>query len=121
MRSGYCTDIDQSNIGADVELVGWANSYRDHGGVIFIDLRDRSGIIQLVCDPSDSQNAHEIASKVRDEFVLRVRGKVRARSEDMINPKLKTGKIEVVVSQLIIENAAAPLPFVIGDERRRRN
>ena len=116
MRSGYCTDIDQSNIGADVELVGWANSYRDHGGVIFIDLRDRSGIIQLVCDPSDSQNAHEIASKVRDEFVLRARGKVRARSEDMINPKLKTGKIEVVVSQLIIENAAAPLPFVIGDE-----
>lgn len=116
MRSGYCTDIDQSNIGVDVELVGWANSYRDHGGVIFIDLRDRSGIIQLVCDPSDSQNAHEIASKVRDEFVLRARGKVRARSEDMINPKLKTGKIEVVVSQLIIENAAAPLPFVIGDE-----
>lgn len=116
MRSGYCTDIDQSNIGADVELVGWANSYRDHGGVIFIDLRDRSGIIQLVCDPSDSQNAHEVASKVRDEFVLRARGKVRARSEDMINPKLKTGKIEVVVSQLIIENAAAPLPFVIGDE-----
>ena len=116
MRSGYCSDISKDSIGKQVELVGWANSYRDHGGVIFIDLRDRSGIIQLVCDPSDSKDAHEVAAKVRDEYVLKARGKVRARSEDMINPKLKTGEIEVVVDELVIENAAAALPFVIGDE-----
>ena len=115
MRSHYCTDLDAQDIGKSVSLCGWANSYRDHGGVIFIDLRDRSGIIQLVCDPADSKSAHEIASKVRDEYVLRAKGKIRARGEGLINPKLKTGEIEVVIDELIIENESAPLPFVIGD------
>lgn len=115
MRSHYCTDLDAQNIGKSVSLCGWANSYRDHGGVIFIDLRDRSGIIQLVCDPADSKSAHEIASKVRDEYVLRAKGKIRARGEGLVNPKLKTGEIEVVIDELIIENESAPLPFVIGD------
>ncbi|MDD5787183.1 aspartate--tRNA ligase, partial [Campylobacter lanienae] len=77
--------------------------------------RDRSGIIQLVCDPADSKSAHEIASKVRDEYVLRAKGKIRARGEGLVNPKLKTGEIEVVIDELIIENESAPLPFVIGD------
>ncbi|WP_261517870.1 aspartate--tRNA ligase [Campylobacter lanienae] len=115
MRSHYCTDLDAQDIGKNVSLCGWANSYRDHGGVIFIDLRDRSGIIQLVCDPADSKSAHEIASKVRDEYVLRAKGKIRARGEGLVNPKLKTGEIEVVIDELIIENESAPLPFVIGD------
>lgn len=115
MRSHYCTDLDAQDIGKSVSLCGWANSYRDHGGVIFIDLRDRSGIIQLVCDPADSKSAHEIASKVRDEYVLRAKGKIRARGEGLVNPKLKTGEIEVVIDELIIENESAPLPFVIGD------
>ncbi|WP_086296340.1 aspartate--tRNA ligase [Campylobacter devanensis] len=115
MRSHYCTDLDAQDIGKSVSLCGWANSYRDHGGVIFIDLRDRSGIIQLVCDPADSKSAHEIASKVRDEYVLRAKGKIRARGEGLINPKLKTGEIEVIIDELIIENESAPLPFVIGD------
>ncbi|MGM9996278.1 aspartate--tRNA ligase [Campylobacter lanienae] len=115
MRSHYCTDLDAQDIGKSVSLCGWANSYRDHGGVIFIDLRDRSGIIQLVCDPADSKSAHEIASKVRDEYVLRAKGKIRARGEGLVNPKLKTGEIEVVINELIIENESAPLPFVIGD------
>ncbi|WP_086301357.1 aspartate--tRNA ligase [Campylobacter devanensis] len=115
MRSHYCTDLDVQDIGKSVSLCGWANSYRDHGGVIFIDLRDRSGIIQLVCDPADSKSAHEIASKVRDEYVLRAKGKIRARGEGLVNPKLKTGEIEVVIDELIIENESAPLPFVIGD------
>lgn len=116
MRSHYCTDLNTTHIGQEVELCGWTNSYRDHGGIIFIDLRDKTGLIQLVCDPADSQEAHDIASKVRDEFVLRAYGKVRARGEGLENPKLATGAIEVVVSRLIVENPSAALPFVINDK-----
>ncbi|MDR2081418.1 MAG: aspartate--tRNA ligase [Campylobacteraceae bacterium] len=115
MRSHYCTHIDENDLGCEVTLCGWVNSYRDHGGVIFIDLRDNTGLIQLVCDPKDSEQAHKIASSVRDEYVLKAVGKVRLRGEGLINPKLKTGKIEVVVKELIIENASEPLPFVISD------
>lgn len=115
MRSHYCTDIDKNSIKDEVILCGWANSYRDHGGVIFIDLRDKSGLIQLVCDPEDSVEAHKVASTVRDEYCLRAYGKVRARGEGLTNPKLKTGEIEVVVDKLIIENASEPIPFSIGD------
>lgn len=116
MRSHYNTDLSTENIGEVVSLCGWANSYRDHGGVIFIDLRDRSGLIQLVCDPKDSQKAHEVASSVRNEFVLIARGKIRARGEGLTNAKLKTGNIEVVVDELIIENESPTPPFEIGDE-----
>ena len=116
MRSHYNTDLSKANIGEEVRLCGWVNSYRDHGGVIFIDLRDRSGLIQLVCDPNDSQKAHEIASSVRNEFVLIAPGKVRPRGEGLINAKLKTGEIEVVVSELIVENESMVPPFAIGDE-----
>ena len=116
MRSHYNTDLSTKNIGEVVSLCGWANSYRDHGGIIFIDLRDRSGLIQLVCDPKDSQKAHQIAESVRNEFVLIARGKVRARGEGLTNPKLKTGEIEVVVDELIIENESPTPPFEIGDE-----
>lgn len=116
MRSHYNTDLSTKNIGEVVSLCGWANSYRDHGGVIFIDLRDRSGLIQLVCDPKDSVKAHEIASSVRNEFVLIAHGKVRARGEGLTNPKLKTGEIEVVVDSLVIENESPTPPFEIGDE-----
>ncbi|EAL53312.1 aspartate--tRNA ligase [Campylobacter upsaliensis] len=116
MRSHYNTDLNKANIGEEVRLCGWVNSYRDHGGVIFIDLRDRSGLIQLVCDPNDSQKAHKIASSVRNEFVLIAHGKVRPRGEGLINAKLKTGEIEVVVSELIVENESMVPPFAIGDE-----
>ena len=115
MRSHYCTDLDVAQIGEVVEVCGWANSHRDHGGVIFIDLRDRSGLVQLVCDPNDSVSAHNVASSVRDEFVLKAKGKVRARGEGLENPRLKTGKIEIVVEELIVENASETVPFVIGD------
>lgn len=116
MRSHYNTDLSTKNIGEVVRLCGWANSYRDHGGIIFIDLRDRSGLIQLVCDPKDSQKAHQIAESVRNEFVLIVRGKVRARGEGLTNAKLKTGEIEVVVDELVIESESPTPPFEIGDE-----
>ena len=116
MRSHYNTDLSAKNIGEVVRLCGWANSYRDHGGIIFIDLRDRSGLIQLVCDPKDSQKAHQIAESVRNEFVLIVHGKVRARGEGLTNAKLKTGEIEVVVDELVIESESPTPPFEIGDE-----
>ncbi|WP_457562878.1 aspartate--tRNA ligase, partial [Caminibacter pacificus] len=98
------------------KLVGWVNSYRDHGGVIFIDLRDRSGIIQIVADPADSKKAHEVAEQVKDEYVIKVKGKVRLRGEGLENPKLKTGKIEVVADEIVIENKSEVLPFQIGDK-----
>ncbi len=117
MRSHYCTEVSEKNIGEIVEVCGWSNNSRDHGGVIFIDLRDKSGLIQLVCDPADSEEAHRTAYKVRDEFVLKAKGKVRFRGEGLENPNLKTGKIEIVVDELIIENASEPVPFVIGDNK----
>ncbi len=117
MRSHYCTDLSEKNVGEEVTLTGWANSYRDHGGIIFIDLRDKTGLIQLTCDPEDSAEAHNVADKVRDEYVLIAKGKVRLRGEGLTNPRLKTGAIEIVVSELIIENKSAPLPFVIGDKK----
>ena len=117
MRSNYCGELNENDIGSDVTLCGWANSYRDHGGVIFIDIRDKSGLVQLVCDPADSKEAHQVANTVRDEFVLIAKGKVRARGEGLENPNMVTGKIEIVVQELIIENKSAPLPFVINDEK----
>ncbi|MFA6195217.1 MAG: aspartate--tRNA ligase [Sulfurimonas sp.] len=116
MRSHYCTDLNETNVGQDVVLMGWANNHRDHGGIVFIDLRDKTGLIQLVCDPADSEQAHKLADSVRDEFVLIAKGKVRFRGEGLVNPRLKTGAIEIVVHELVIENKAAPLPFVIGDK-----
>ena len=115
MRTDYCAELSEKDVGKDVVVCGWANSYRDHGGVIFIDLRDKTGIVQLVCDPADSQEAYKIATRVRDEYVLIAKGKVRLRGEGLENPRLKTGKIEVVVSELVIENESEPLPFMIGD------
>jgi len=116
MRTHYCTDLNEANVGEKVELAGWANSYRDHGGIIFIDLRDKSGLVQLTCDPEDSAEAHKVADSVRDEFVLLAKGTVRLRGEGLTNPRLKTGAIEIVVDELIIENKSAPVPFVIGDK-----
>ncbi|MFA5232805.1 MAG: aspartate--tRNA ligase [Sulfurimonas sp.] len=116
MRSHYCTDLSEANVGQEVVLAGWANSYRDHGGIIFIDLRDKSGLIQLTCDPEDNAAAHKAADGVRDEYVLIAKGVVRHRGEGLVNPRLKTGAIEIIVKELIIENKSAPIPFMIGDK-----
>lgn len=113
LRTHLCSNLDEKNIGESVKLCGWCNTYRDHGGVIFIDLRDKSGIIQLVCDPNSP--AYDSASLVRDEFVLIAEGVVRARGAGLENPKLKTGKIEVVLNSLIIENKSQTPPITIGD------
>ena len=116
MRTHYCTDLSIKHVGEVVTVAGWANSYRDHGGIIFIDVRDKSGLIQLVFDPSDNAEAHKVADGVRDEFVLVATGKIRPRGEGLVNPRLKTGEIELVVDVLVIENKSAPTPFVIGDK-----
>jgi len=115
MRSHYCAEINEMNVGEKVHLIGWVNSYRDHGGVIFIDLRDRSGLIQIVADPADSKEAHAIAEKIKDEYVIKIEGTVRLRGEGLENPKLKTGKIEIIAENLEIENTSEVLPFQIGD------
>lgn len=114
LRTHLCAELGKEHIGLDVQVCGWCNTYRDHGGVVFIDLRDKSGIIQLVCDPSSK--AHALASSVRDEYVLIAKGKVRARGEGLENPKLKTGMIEVLLEDLVIENKSPTPPIAIGDE-----
>ena len=116
MRTHYCTDLSIKNVEEVVTVAGWANSYRDHGGIIFIDLRDKSGLLQLVFDPSDNAEAHKMADGIRDEFVLVATGKIRPRGEGLVNPRLKTGEIELVVEKLVVENKSAPTPFVIGDK-----
>lgn len=113
-RTHLCADIGREHIGQEVRVCGWCNSYRDHGGIVFLDLRDKSGIVQLVCDPNSQ--AHKIASSVRDEFVLMAKGKVRARGEGLENPKLKTGYIEIVLDELVIENKSLTPPIDIGSE-----
>jgi len=117
LRTHYCTEVTEKNIGEVVTVAGWVNSRRDHGGIIFIDLRDRGGLVQLVCDPADNKAAWEVADSVRDEFVLIASGKVRARGEGLENPNLITGKIEIVVDDLTIENRSKPMPFELGDEK----
>ena len=117
MRTHYCTDVTESKIGETVTVAGWVNSRRDHGGIIFIDLRDKSGLVQLVADPSGSADALAIAETVRDEFVLIATGIVRARGEGLENPNLVTGKIEIVLENLVIENRSKPMPFDINDEK----
>lgn len=113
LRTHLCAELNEQNIGDEVSLCGWCNTYRDHGGVVFIDLRDKSGLVQLVCDPASP--SYNLASSVRDEYVLIIKGKVRARGEGLENPKLKTGKIEVVVEKLVIENASKTPPIGIDD------
>jgi len=117
VRTHYCADINENHIGEEVTVAGWVSSRRDHGGVIFIDLRDKDEVVQLVCDPADNADAHKKAEEVRDQFVLIATGKIRARGEGLENPNLKTGKVEIVVDNLVIENRSKPMPFDLGDEK----
>jgi aspartyl-tRNA synthetase len=115
MRSHYCGDLNASFIGQEVELNGWAHRRRDHGGVIFIDLRDREGLVQVVCDPA-SPESFEVAGRVRGEYVLRVKGRVRPRPAGTENPNLATGQVEVLAQHIVILNRAEPPPFQIEDD-----
>jgi aspartyl-tRNA synthetase len=115
-RSCYCAELGKKDAGQKVCLMGWVNSYRDHGGVVFIDLRDRTGLVQVVFNPSFEPATHEKAGMLRNEWVVAVQGEVRARPADGINPKLKTGEIEVWARELKILNRALATPFAIEDE-----
>jgi aspartyl-tRNA synthetase len=117
LRTHLATQLKDVEAGAEVKLAGWVDSHRDHGGVVFIDLRDKSGLIQLVLDPEESGEAHKFGHEIRDEFVLIIKGTIRNRGEGLENPKLETGKIEVVIKELTIENKSKPLPFTLGDEK----
>ena len=117
MRTHYNTSVKENLIGQKVTVAGWVNSRRDHGGIIFIDLRDKSGLVQLVADPQDCKDALVVAETVRDEYVLIATGTVRARGEGLENPNLETGKIEIILENLIIENRSKAMPFDINDEK----
>ena len=113
-RSDYCGELRAADAGREVALWGWVATRRDHGGLIFIDLRDREGIIQLVFNPAHAPAAHEAAGGVRSEYYLAVKGKVVLRSEGTINNELPTGEIEVVVANAEILAASLPPPFPLG-------
>ena len=115
MRTHYCGEIGDTMLGQEVAVCGWVNRRRDHGGVIFIDLRDREGIVQIVANP-DTPAVFAVADRVRGEFVVRVRGEVRLRPEDTENPALKTGRVEIVAAAVEILNVAQTPPLQIDDD-----
>jgi aspartyl-tRNA synthetase len=115
-RSAYCGEPRAISVGKDMILVGWVHSRRDHGGVIFVDLRDRSGICQVVFNPEVDPISHERAKQVRSEDVIAVRGRLSKRSPETLNPELGTGEVELVCKELHLLNASAVPPFPIEDE-----
>jgi len=114
-RTHYCGQLTREDVGREVFLMGWVQSRRDHGGVVFIDLGDREGIVQLVIDPQRSSSAHNEARKIKNEYVIAARGVVNLRPEGTVNPNLKTGELEVMVEELRILNTCRPLPFNLSD------
>ncbi len=115
MRSQYCGLVDESLLGQEVTLCGWVNKRRDHGGVIFIDLRDREGLVQIVFDP-DTPEIFRLAEQVRGEYVLQVDGLVRERPEGTLNAELRSGQVEVLAKQLHVLNAAETPPFQLDED-----
>lgn len=114
MRSHHCGQLRQQDIDVDVELCGWVHRRRDHGGVIFLDVRDHTGIIQVVFDP-DTVEAFSLADQVRNEFVLKIVGRVRARDAAAVNPKMDTGEVEVLGKEITILNASETPPFQLDE------
>jgi aspartyl-tRNA synthetase len=114
MRTHYCGQVDGSLVGQTITVAGWAQRRRDHGGVIFVDLRDREGLLQIVFDP-DRASVFALAERVRNEFVLKVTGLVRARPSGTANANLKSGQVEVLCQQLEILNRSEPLPFQLDE------
>lgn len=111
-----CGEPRLRDVGRELTLAGWAARRRDHGGLVFVDLRDRTGLVQLVINPERSPQAAEVAKEVRNEYVLRARGEVVARSPETVNPKLDTGEVEVHVDELEIVSRSTPLPFQLDEE-----
>ncbi|HUW27322.1 MAG TPA: aspartate--tRNA ligase [Sulfuriferula sp.] len=120
MRTHYCGSVNRTHLDQTITLCGWAHRRRDHGGVIFIDLRDREGTVQVVCDP-DRANTFKIAEDVRSEFVLKITGRVRARPQGTVNPNLPTGEIEVLALEMEVLNTSVTPPFQLDDENLSEN
>ena len=114
MRTEYCGNVTKEHLGKDVSICGWVHRRRDHGGVIFLDIRDLEGICQAVIDPSNDE-AFSLADKCRSEFVIKIKGSVRERPEGTVNSKMKTGEIEIEVSELEVLNSAATPAFPLDD------
>ena len=114
MRTEYCGNITKENLGKDVSICGWVHRRRDHGGVIFLDIRDLEGVCQAVIDPSNDE-AFSLADKCRSEFVIKIKGNVRERPEGTINSKMKTGEVEIEVSEIELLNSAATPAFPLDD------
>ena len=110
MRSNFCGELNKTNLNEEVILCGWVNRRRDHGGVIFLDLRDKKGLAQIVINP-ETADTFKLAETIRNEFVIKVTGKVLARDSEMINKKIPTGEIEVLADKIEILNASKPIPF----------
>ena len=115
MRSQYCGEVTQQHLDHTVTLCGWVNRRRDHGGVIFVDLRDRAGLVQVVFDP-DREEIFHLAEQIRNEYVLQVEGRVRLRPEGTENPDLTTGAVEVLATSLTVLNTSETPPFQLDDE-----
>lgn len=115
-RTHYCGEVTGKDVGDRVRVAGWVDSTRDHGGVVFVDLRDRTGKVQVVFSPEISKEIVEKAKKLKDEFVIAVEGEVRKRPPGTENPKLKTGQVEIYAEELKILNKSLPLPFPIEDD-----
>ncbi|MGB9620848.1 MAG: aspartate--tRNA ligase [Brevinematia bacterium] len=126
LRTDYCGEITEKYLGKEVIVNGWVKSVRDHGGVIFVDLRDIRGVVQIVFSPEVSKELHESASKIRDEYVLAVKGIVRKRPQESVNPNIKTGTVEILAKEFEVLNISEtpPIPFdnpkVVSEDKRLR-
>ncbi|MGQ0834055.1 MAG: aspartate--tRNA ligase, partial [Gammaproteobacteria bacterium] len=114
MRSHYCGHVNETLTGQEVTVAGWVHRRRDHGGVIFVDLRDREGLLQVVFDP-DAADVFATAEKLRNEFVIRVKGRVRERPAGTANANMPTGRVEVLARELELLNRSEPLPFQLDE------
>jgi aspartyl-tRNA synthetase len=123
MRTHYCGFVNESLIGKEIAVAGWVHRRRDHGGVIFVDLRDREGLLQVVFDP-DAAEVFKEAERLRNEFVIRVKGRLRERPSGTVNPNLASGRVELLAQELTLLNRSEPLPFQldeqVGEEIRLR-
>ncbi len=116
MRRDPCGQLNETNVGNEVLISGWANKWRDHGGVVFIDLRDRSGIVQIVFNPETDAELHKRAHRIRSEYVLQIKGDVRKRPAGTENSSIPTGQIEIIARELTVLNECKQLPFMVEDD-----
>src|SRR5581483_530729 len=115
MRTHYCGQVDEKLVGQTVEVAGWVHRRRDHGGIIFVDLRDREGLLQIVFDP-DAAEVFREAERLRNEFVIRVKGRVRERPAGTVNTNLSSGRVELLAGELELLNRSEPLPFQLDEQ-----